>query len=82
MLKTMKNERLKTKIIRISGQPPPLQTMIDGKQLENLEYFNYLDSPVISDAKYTREVKSMTAMSKEAFKQKKKTSSPRNWTYV
>jgi hypothetical protein len=57
-----------------------------------VEYFNYLVSPITSDAKCTSIVPSMTAMSKAAFKKKmimkkkkkkkKKTISPINWTYV
>jgi K+-transporting ATPase A subunit len=56
------------------------------KQLQNMKYFNYLVSPITSDAKYTSIVISMTAMSKAAYKKKvmkkKKTISPTNWTYV
>jgi hypothetical protein len=36
----------KTKIKRISGQPSPVQIMIDQKQPENVEYFNYLGSMI------------------------------------
>jgi hypothetical protein len=32
----------KTKVMRISRQLCPVQTMTDQKQLENVEYFNYL----------------------------------------
>jgi hypothetical protein len=45
--------------------------MIDQKQLENVEYFNYLSSKIINDARCTREVKSRTAMVKAAFSKKK-----------
>jgi hypothetical protein len=32
----------KTKVMRNSRQPLPIKIMIDQKQLENVEYFNYL----------------------------------------
>jgi len=31
----------KPKVMRMSGQPSPVQIMIDQKQLENVGYFNY-----------------------------------------
>ena len=31
---------VKTKVMRISGQPSPVTIMIDQKQLENVECFN------------------------------------------
>jgi hypothetical protein len=31
----------KTKVMKISRQPSPMKIMIDQKQLENVEYFNY-----------------------------------------
>jgi hypothetical protein len=34
----------KTKVMRISRQPSPIKIMIEQKQLENVEYFNYLGS--------------------------------------
>jgi hypothetical protein len=45
--------------------------MIDQKQLENVEYFNYLGSMITSDARCTREIKSRIAIAKTAFKKKK-----------
>ena len=36
----------KTKIMGISRELSPLQIMIDQKQLENAEYFNYLGSMI------------------------------------
>jgi hypothetical protein len=45
--------------------------MIDQKQLENVEYFNYLDSMTTNDARCTRESKSGIAMAKAAFKKQK-----------
>jgi hypothetical protein len=45
--------------------------MIHKKQLENLEYFNYLGSMITNDARCTREIKSRIAMAKAAFNEKK-----------
>jgi hypothetical protein len=61
----------KTKVMRISRQPAPIQIMIDQKQLENKEYFNYLGSIITNDARCTREIKSKIAMVKAAFNKKK-----------
>jgi hypothetical protein len=41
----------KPKVMRISRQPSPIKVMIDQKQLENVEYFNYLGSMITSDAR-------------------------------
>jgi hypothetical protein len=65
------NKRGKTKVTRISRQPSAVQIMIYQKQLENEEYFNYLDSMVTNDARYTHEIKSSIAMTKAAFCRKK-----------
>jgi hypothetical protein len=56
----------KTKVMRISRESPPVQIMIDQKQLVNVEYFNYLGS-MINDARCSREIKSRIAMAKTAF---------------
>jgi hypothetical protein len=61
----------KTKVIKISRQPSPMKIMIDQKQLENMEYFNYLGSTITNDARCTREIKSRIAMAKGAFNKKK-----------
>jgi hypothetical protein len=45
--------------------------MIDLKQLENVEYLNYLGSMITNDATCTREIKSRIAMAKAAFNNKK-----------
>jgi hypothetical protein len=45
--------------------------MIDKKQLENVEYFNYLGSMITNDARCTREIIYRIAMAKEAFNKKK-----------
>jgi hypothetical protein len=61
----------KTKVMRISRQPSPMGIMIDQKQLEKMEYFNYLGSMITNDARCTREIKSRIAMAKAAFNKKK-----------
>jgi hypothetical protein len=61
----------KTKIMRISRQPSPIKIMTDQKQLENVEYFNYLGSRITNDARCTREIKSRIGMEKTAFNKKK-----------
>jgi hypothetical protein len=61
----------KTKVMRISRQPSPRKIMIDQKQLENVEYFNYLGSIIANDARCTRGIKSRIAMAKAAFNKKK-----------
>jgi len=38
------NECGKSKVMRISEQPSPMQIMVDQKQLENVKYFKYLGS--------------------------------------
>jgi hypothetical protein len=43
--------------------------MIDQKELDNVEYFNYLGS-ITNDARCTREIKSRIAMAKAAFNKK------------
>jgi hypothetical protein len=45
--------------------------MADQKQPENVEYFSYLGSMIINDARCTNEIKSSTAMAKAAFNEKK-----------
>jgi hypothetical protein len=61
----------KTKVMRISRQPSPMKIIIDKKQLENLEYFNYLSSMITNDARCTREIKSRIVMAKAAFNKQK-----------
>jgi hypothetical protein len=41
------------------------------KQLQNVEYFNYLDSIISNDAKCTNRIKSRIVRAKAAFKKKK-----------
>ena len=59
----------RTKVMRISRQPSPIQVMADQKQPENVEYFDCLGSMITNDARYTREIKSRIVMSK-AFNKK------------
>jgi hypothetical protein len=61
---------LKTDVMRISRQPSPVQIMIDKKQLENVEYFNYLGS-ITNYTRCTREIKSRIVMAKGSFNRKK-----------
>jgi hypothetical protein len=60
----------KAKVMRISRQPAQMKIMIDQKQLENVEYFNYLGS-MINYARCKREIKSRIAMAKAEFSKKK-----------
>jgi hypothetical protein len=70
---------VKTNVMRISGQPSPVQSMINQKQPGNVEYFNCLCSVITNDARCTRDIKSRIAIAKAAFN-KKKILSPTNWT--
>jgi hypothetical protein len=45
--------------------------MIDQKQLENVEYLNYLGSVITNDARCTRETKYRIVMAKAAFNKMK-----------
>ena len=45
--------------------------MIDQKQLDNVECFNYLGSMLTNDGRCTREIKSRIVMAKVAFNKKK-----------
>jgi hypothetical protein len=60
----------KTKEVRISGQPSPILITTCQKQLDNVEYLNYLGSLTTSDARCTYETKSRTAIAKSAFNEK------------
>jgi hypothetical protein len=44
--------------------------MIEQKQLENVEYFNYLGNMITSETRCTREIKSRIAIAKAAFNKK------------
>jgi len=52
-------------------QPSGIQIMIDQKQPENVEYFNYLGSMIANYARCTCEIKFRIAMAKAAFNKKK-----------
>jgi hypothetical protein len=56
----------RTKVMRISRQPSPIQIVIDQKHLKN-----YLGRVKTNDARCIREIESRTAMSKAAFNKKK-----------
>jgi len=43
----------KTKVVRISRQPPPVQIMINQKQPENVKYSICLGNMITDDARYT-----------------------------
>jgi hypothetical protein len=45
----------RSNVMRISGPQFPEQTMINQKQLENVECFSYLVSVIKTDARCTRE---------------------------
>jgi hypothetical protein len=68
----------KTKVMKISRQPSPMNFMIDQKQLENVEYFNYLGSMITNDARFAREIQSRNAMVKQH--STRRPFSPANWT--
>ena len=55
----------KTKVMRTSKQPFPIQIMTGQKQPNTVEYFNCL-----GNIKSTREIKSRFAMAKSAFNKK------------
>jgi hypothetical protein len=61
----------KTKIMRISRQPFPVNIMIDQKQPGNVESFKYLGSILTNDGRCTCEIKSRIAMAKAAFNKKR-----------
>jgi hypothetical protein len=60
----------KSRAIRISRQPSPLQVTIDQKQLENVEHFSYLGS-MMNYVRGILEIKNTIAMVKAT-----------NWTLV
>jgi hypothetical protein len=60
----------KSKIITMSRQPSPVPVVIDQKQLENVEYLNYLHGMITSVARCTLEINSRIAMSQAAFNTK------------
>jgi hypothetical protein len=67
----------KIKVMTISRQPSPVQIMTDKKQMETVEYFNYLGSTITNDKRCAREINPGLAMTKAAFN-KMKTLFPSN----
>jgi hypothetical protein len=67
----MKMNVEKTKVMKISRQPSLMNIMVDQKELENLEYINYLGRMITNYTRRTREIKSKTAMAKAALNKKK-----------
>jgi len=61
----------KTKAMRLSRQPFPVKSMIDQKQLENVESFKCLGSTLRNDGRRMCEIKSRIAMAKAAFNKKR-----------
>jgi hypothetical protein len=55
----------KPKVMRILGQPSPVQIVIHQKQLRKIEYLKYFGSTITNDARRTREIKSKKAMAKQ-----------------
>jgi hypothetical protein len=47
-----------------------MKIMIDQKQLENVEYCNYLGSMITNDARCTREIEYRIVLAKAAFNKK------------
>jgi hypothetical protein len=45
------------KVLRISKESSPVDIMVDQKQLENAEYFNYLGGVMTDGVRCTREIK-------------------------
>jgi hypothetical protein len=56
-------------VISISGQPSTVLIMIDQKQQDNVEYFNYLGGMVANDMRCTRKSKSRVAIRKSSVQQ-------------
>jgi hypothetical protein len=61
----------KIKVMRISRQPFPVKIMIDQKQLQNVESFNYLGSILTNDGRCTCEIKCRITMAKATFNKKR-----------
>jgi len=58
------NELEKDMVMRISRQLSPVKCMVDQKQLENVEYCNYLDSMTTNYERSKQEIKSRIVMAK------------------
>lgn len=75
----MKTNAEKTKAVRVSCQTSTLQIMIDQKQTENVEYFNYMGSIITNDARRTREINPVLPRQKQ-HSARGKILSPASWT--
>jgi hypothetical protein len=67
------------KIARVLKSCHKIRIMIDQKQLENVEYFNYLGSMITNDARCTRE-KNPELPWKKQQSTRRRLFSPANWT--
>ena len=67
----MKINGKETDIMKVSRPSSRKQIIIDQKQPENVEYFNYFGILITNKATYTREIKSGVATKKSAYKTKK-----------
>jgi len=56
----------KSKMMRISRQPHPIQILVDQKHPENMKNFCYLSSVITNDATCIREIKYRIAMTTAA----------------
>jgi len=65
--------------MRISRQQSPITTMIDQKQLVNVEFFKYMRSMLKNDGICTCEIKSRIAM-KKLHSTRRRIFLPANWT--
>jgi hypothetical protein len=59
--------RTKSKVMAISGQPSPVQIIMDQKQPETAEYLNYLGSVTTHVERCTCEIKFRISIAKAAF---------------
>jgi hypothetical protein len=57
----------KTKVLRIPRQPSSIRIMTDQKQMENVEYFNYLGTMITNDARCIHGIKSRINIPKATF---------------
>ena len=56
--------KIYSKVMIISRQLSPVKCMVDQKELENVEYCNYLDSVITNDERSKQEIKSRIIMAK------------------
>ena len=64
----MKNNRKKTKLMRISKQPGKVvELLIDGYQIEQVSSFCYLGSMITEDGRSEKEIKCRIGMAKSKF---------------